>query len=113
MVNISSQKVTALAEATAVVSSSDHSPTMTTVKESDDETKAEKKDIIVEDEEIEEMEDIDVSSLSYEDVDYQLSEMSPPFINEDQCLVPGEAIIRVEKATENSRRIFAGIEEKA
>ncbi len=39
-----------------------------------------------------------------------MSEMSPPFINEDQCLVPGEAIVRVEKAAENSRRIFAGID---
>jgi hypothetical protein len=35
--------------------------------------------------------------------------MAPPFLNEDQCLVPGEPVIRVEKAPENSRRIFAGI----
>lgn len=49
-------------------------------------------------------------SLSYDDVDYHLSEMAPPFINEDQCLVPGEALVRVEKAPENSRRIFAGID---
>ena len=53
---------------------------------------------------------VDVSSLSYEDVDYQQSEMQPPFIGEDQCLVPGEAIVRVEKAKDNSRRIFAGID---
>eukprot|EP00555_Chaetoceros_dichaeta_P009837 CAMPEP_0198255230 /NCGR_PEP_ID=MMETSP1447-20131203/5388_1 /TAXON_ID=420782 /ORGANISM="Chaetoceros dichaeta, Strain CCMP1751" /LENGTH=564 /DNA_ID=CAMNT_0043941549 /DNA_START=229 /DNA_END=1923 /DNA_ORIENTATION=+ len=52
----------------------------------------------------------DVSSLTYDDVDYQTSEMSPPFIGEDQCLVPGEAVVRVEKAPENSRRIFAGID---
>jgi len=52
----------------------------------------------------------DVSSLQYEDVDYHLSEMAPPFIGEDQCLVPGEAVVRVEKALDNSRRIFAGID---
>jgi len=52
----------------------------------------------------------DVSSLTYDDVDYLTSEMSPPFIGEDQCLVPGEAVVRVEKAPENSRRIFAGID---
>uniref|UniRef100_A0A7S4UN34 Uncharacterized protein n=1 Tax=Ditylum brightwellii TaxID=49249 RepID=A0A7S4UN34_9STRA len=49
-------------------------------------------------------------SLSYEEVDYHLAEMAPPFIGEDQCLVPGEAVVRVEKAPENSRRIFAGID---
>lgn len=52
----------------------------------------------------------DASSLRYEDVDYALSEMLPPFINEDECLVPGEPIVRVEKAPQNSRRIFAGID---
>lgn len=52
----------------------------------------------------------DVASLGYDDVDYHLSEMAPPFIGEDQCLVPGEAIVRVEKAPDNSRRIFAGID---
>ena len=52
----------------------------------------------------------EVSELRYDDVDYHLSEMSPPFLNEDQCLVPGEAVVRVEKAPENSRRIFAGID---
>ena len=52
----------------------------------------------------------DVSSLRYEDVDYHMSEMQPPFIGEDQCLVPGEAVVRVEKATDNSRRILAGID---
>jgi len=52
----------------------------------------------------------DVASLTYDDVGYHLSEMSPPFIDEDQCLVPGEAVVRVEKAPENSRRIFAGID---
>lgn len=39
-----------------------------------------------------------------------MTEMAPPFIGEDQCLVPGEAVVRVEKAPENSRRIFAGID---
>ena len=54
--------------------------------------------------------EVDVASLTYDDVGYHLSEMSPPFLDEDQCLVPGEAIVRVEKAPENSRRIFAGID---
>lgn len=54
--------------------------------------------------------DISVAELDYDDVDYHLSEMSPPFIGEDQCLVPGEAVVRVEKAKDNSRRIFAGID---
>lgn len=40
----------------------------------------------------------DAMDLKYDDVDYHLSEMSPPFIDEDQCLVPGEALVRVEKA---------------
>ena len=40
----------------------------------------------------------DATGLSYDDVDYHLSEMSPPFLDEDQCLVPGEALVRVEKA---------------
>jgi len=52
----------------------------------------------------------DVSGLSFEDVDYDASEMAPPFLGEDQCLVPGEPVCRVEKAPENSRRIFAGID---
>lgn len=59
---------------------------------------------------LENYDEIDLDSLSYNDVDYHLSEMAPPFINEDQCLVPGEAVVRVEKAAENSRRIFAGID---
>mmetsp|Transcript_25270 Transcript_25270/g.38315 ORF Transcript_25270/g.38315 Transcript_25270/m.38315 type:complete len:517 (-) Transcript_25270:733-2283(-) len=54
--------------------------------------------------------DIDVESLAYDDVGYHLSEMSPPFIDEAQCLVPGEAVVRVEKAPDNSRRIFAGVD---
>jgi len=52
----------------------------------------------------------DISLLAFEDVDYGTSEMAPPFLDEDQCLVPGEPIVRVEKAPENSRRIFAGID---
>eukprot|EP00980_Cylindrotheca_fusiformis_P003839 scaffold858_cov123-Cylindrotheca_fusiformis.AAC.15 len=56
------------------------------------------------------MEDIDVSNLSFEDVDYESSEMSPPFLDPNSCLVPGEPVVRVEKAPENSRRIFAGID---
>eukprot|EP00984_Skeletonema_dohrnii_P031170 scaffold23346_cov93-Skeletonema_dohrnii-CCMP3373.AAC.1 len=54
--------------------------------------------------------DFDVSTLKYEDVDYTLTDMAPPFINEDECLVPGEPVVRVEKAPQNSRRIFAGID---
>lgn len=38
------------------------------------------------------------------------ADMAPPFLDEDSCLVPGEPIVRVEKAPENSRRIFAGID---
>jgi hypothetical protein len=47
---------------------------------------------------------------TYDDVDYSTSEMEAPFIGEDQCLVVGEPVARVEKAPENSRRIFAGID---
>lgn len=54
--------------------------------------------------------DFDLADLSYEDVDYTLTDMAPPFINEDECLVPGEPVVRVEKAPQNSRRIFAGID---
>lgn len=55
---------------------------------------------------------LDLTSLSYDDVDYlALSmDMAPPFINEDECLIPGEPAVRVEKAPQNSRRIFAGID---
>lgn len=52
----------------------------------------------------------ELDDLSYEDVDYQMSEMAPPFIGEDMCLVPGVPLVRVERAPENSRRIFAGID---
>eukprot|EP00547_Thalassionema_nitzschioides_P003377 CAMPEP_0194199816 /NCGR_PEP_ID=MMETSP0156-20130528/686_1 /TAXON_ID=33649 /ORGANISM="Thalassionema nitzschioides, Strain L26-B" /LENGTH=406 /DNA_ID=CAMNT_0038924755 /DNA_START=393 /DNA_END=1613 /DNA_ORIENTATION=- len=55
-------------------------------------------------------EGIDVKSLGYDDVGYDSSEMNPPFIDEVQCLVPGEAVVRVEKAPDNSRRIFAGVD---
>ena len=55
---------------------------------------------------------IDLSTLKYEDIDYTLTDedMAPPFIGEDECLVPGEPVVRVEKAPQNSRRIFAGID---
>ncbi|KAL9178517.1 hypothetical protein ACHAXT_001855 [Thalassiosira profunda] len=52
----------------------------------------------------------DVSSLSYDDVDFTSTDMAAPFIGEDECLVPGEPLVRVEKAPQNSRRIFAGID---
>ncbi|KAL7519237.1 hypothetical protein ACHAWX_004022 [Stephanocyclus meneghinianus] len=54
--------------------------------------------------------EIDLSSLRYEDIDYTLTDMAPPFINDDECLIPGEPLVRVEKAPQNSRRIFAGID---
>ena len=54
--------------------------------------------------------DVDLSTLSFDDVDYESSEMAPPFLDPDSCLVPGEPVVRVEKAPENSRRIFAGID---
>ncbi|KAL3763097.1 hypothetical protein ACHAW5_006566 [Stephanodiscus triporus] len=57
--------------------------------------------------------DRDVYDLSYGDVDWSTTndaDMAPPFIGEDECLVPGEPVIRIEKAPQNSRRIFAGID---
>jgi len=54
--------------------------------------------------------EIPLSELAFEDVDYGTSEMAPPFLNDDQCLIPGEPVVRVEKAPENSRRIFAGVD---
>ena len=56
------------------------------------------------------MADIDISDLSFDDVDYESSEMAPPFLDPNSCLVPGEPVVRVERAPENSRRIFAGID---
>lgn len=97
--NIASQKATALATATAVVSVS---PPIVNDRDTDD--------AINNTDVLGSFDEIDLDSLSYNDVDYHLSEMAPPFINEDQCLVPGEAVVRVEKAAENSRRIFAGID---
>jgi len=45
-----------------------------------------------------------------DEIDYSLSEMAPPFIDENSCLIPGEPLVRIEKAPSNSRRIFAGID---
>lgn len=53
---------------------------------------------------------VDLSTLTFDDVDYDSSEMAPPFLDPDSCLIPGEPVVRVEKAPENSRRIFAGID---
>lgn len=53
---------------------------------------------------------VDVSSIALEDLEFSEEDMAPPFLDEDQCLVPGEPVVRVEKAPENSRRIFAGID---
>jgi hypothetical protein len=55
-------------------------------------------------------ETVDISKLKFDDVDYDSSEMAPPFLDPDSCLVPGEPVVRIEKAPENSRRIFAGID---
>lgn len=54
--------------------------------------------------------EVDVSSLSLEDVNFEDSEMMPPFLDEASCLIPGEPVVRIEKAPENSRRIFAGVD---
>lgn len=54
--------------------------------------------------------DVNVSQLSFDAVDYESSEMAPPFLDMDSCLVPGKPVVRVEKSPENSRRIFAGID---
>ena len=53
----------------------------------------------------------DLESLAFEDVDFESSEMAPPFLDQDSCLMTdAEPLVRVEKAPDNSRRIFAGID---
>ena len=54
--------------------------------------------------------EMDTSELAFDDVDFESSEMAPPFLDPNSCLVPGEPIVRVERAPENSRRIFAGVD---
>jgi len=49
--------------------------------------------------------EFNVTSLRYEDIDYTLTEMPPPSISE-----LGSPFIRVYKAPQNSRRIYAGID---
>ena len=56
------------------------------------------------------VQDLNVSNLSFDDIDFDSSQMSPPFLDPDSCLVPGEPVVRVEKAPGNARRIFAGID---
>jgi len=52
-----------------------------------------------------------LSELTFDDIDYESSEMAPPFLDPDSCLMPdAEPLVRVEKAPDNSRRIFAGID---
>ncbi|KAL7552847.1 hypothetical protein ACHAWF_016093 [Thalassiosira exigua] len=52
-----------------------------------------------------------VDALSdFDPLSYALAEMGSPFLGEDECLVPGEPLVRVERAPRNSRRIFAGID---
>ena len=97
-------------DATQSLSESEASVETTTTK-SDNVDMSTAEETLYEDGEIAgEWADFDVSSLKYEDVDYTLTDMAPPFINEDECLVPGEPVVRVEKAPQNSRRIFAGID---
>eukprot|EP00979_Chaetoceros_neogracilis_P010831 scaffold2612_cov267-Chaetoceros_neogracile.AAC.24 len=113
--NVASQKATVLA-ASVVISASGTSvqdPKKTEVATNiSTELEGDKPETIIEKASSEPAKEVsfDVSALTYEDVDYHMSEMQPPFIGEDQCLVPGEAVVRVEKATDNSRRIFAGID---
>jgi len=53
----------------------------------------------------------DFSALTFADIDYESSEMAPPFLDPQSCLVPDAGpIVRVEQAPDNSRRIFAGID---
>jgi len=53
----------------------------------------------------------DFSALTFADIDYESSEMAPPFLDPQSCLVADAGpIVRVEKAPDNSRRIFAGID---
>jgi len=79
--------------------------------ESDDLT-TEKDDLTTEkDDNEEEIYYTDLESLRYEDIDYESSEMAPPFLDGESCLMPdAEPLVRVEKAPDNSRRIFAGID---
>ena len=52
-----------------------------------------------------------LDALTFEDIDYESSEMAPPFLDQDSCLMTdAEPLVRVEKAPDNSRRIFAGID---
>lgn len=120
LASIASQKATLLA-ARAAISASDKTEVMEEEVSANQEVVADgiadvSVEMPIQDVEVEITDDVssleydDVSSLEYDDVDYHLSEMTPPFIGEDQCLVPGEAVVRVEKAKDNSRRIFAGID---
>lgn len=108
--NISSQKATALA-ASAAFQAGEDTVQRDVQSELEEDVSVESMDKNLEMVEVATSDDIlDTDSLRYEDIDYHLSEMAPPFLGEDQCLVPGEAVVRVEKAPENSRRIFAGID---
>jgi hypothetical protein len=121
--NIASQKATVLAASAAITASGNvREDEVEVERESDDEDSYNHKSVSLgqEAEKQHSLDDgntiqdtskyMDISSLDYKDVEYHLSEMQPPFIGENQCLVPGEAVVRVEKATDNSRRIFAGID---
>jgi hypothetical protein len=115
--NIASQKATVLAASAAITASGNDGQEMGEIETENDHDSS---GVEVTGKSLESSRDelpiqdsskyFDTSSLEYKDIDYQLSEMQPPFIGENQCLVPGEAVVRVEKATDNSRRIFAGID---
>lgn len=122
--NVASQKATVLAASAAITASEDIRDEVEG-KRGNEENYNNSKTLLEEEEKVAEKKNdfdhettiqqetsnyLDISSLDYDDVDYHLSEMQPPFIGENQCLVPGEAVVRVEKATDNSRRIFAGID---
>ena len=54
---------------------------------------------------------LNLSELTFDDIDYESSEMAKPFLDFDSCLMTdAEPVVRVEKAPDNSRRIFAGID---
>lgn len=49
-------------------------------------------------------------SIDEEDDPYVNGEETPAVLTDDVCLVPGEPIVRVERAPDNSRRIFTGVD---
>jgi len=52
----------------------------------------------------------DFNGMTFPSFTEDLEPPTPPSLDSQQCLVPGEAVVRVETAPSNSRRIFAGID---